>query len=81
MYLTLIDFPKEKKNEVNIICSEIASGDVSFVYEIEDVSEAVCRLKVKSESKDKAHKRKVWLLYKVEPLADFLSFKVIWVAE
>lgn len=80
MWITEIDFPTGMKDEVATIMNDISNRDQTFIWSI-SYSRNKSILKVKSDSKATAWKRFCWLSNRVEPLKDFLGFKIRWVNE
>ena len=63
MYVTIIKFNENDKDDLSNIMSDIALKDESFKFDIEGNV-----LKVFSDNWNKAHKRGTWLITNIKPL-------------
>ena len=75
MWITEIEFPIAKKEEVEAVMSDINRRDQTFIWEIV-YTKTSCKLKVKSGNRHIAWKRFCWLSNKVESLKDFSGYNV-----
>jgi len=80
-YETHIDFPVGEKYNVTVVMFDIRRKDDTFLWKVVDLKGGICRLIVKSKTRNQAERRKCWLLNRVEALEGFLSFGVKWVKE